>query len=416
MKTLIQVVLLLLLANSITAQKLTPQQWIEDIDYLKEELPKKHKNLYYLKSPAYFSEQIEKIKLQVPELNDFSIAVKLQQVIASMGDTHTSINLSSFFDRSKDLQLHLFWFKDGLYVLYTTPAYKILLGKRIQKINGFSISTISDSLSTMIYPENKALIKKEIPRTLVNTQLLNYFGFINEAPISLEVTNGKETSVVSMKPEILDRSKRVHVRTKSISAFWKNEKQFFTDYYLPKSKTYVVQYNKCFSREHPFPNMKNADRLPSFKAFENRVLQTIQQNEVEKLVFDLRLNGGGNSTQGTHLIQQLAALKNINQKGKLFIILGRWTFSSAIINAMDFKNGTEAIFVGEETSGRPNHFGEVRNFQLPNSKLIVNFSTKYFRKYDTDAPTLKPDIYAEESFDAYVNGIDPALEAVLNYK
>ena len=180
--------------------------------------------------------------------------------------------------------------------------------------------------------------------------------------------------------------------------------------------THIIEYNKCFSKESPPPGIKNAERLPSFNSFKNKVIQTIQQTEIDKFVFDLRLNTGGSSVQGTDLIEKLSKIKTLNQKGKLFVIIGRYTFSSAIINAMDFKKRTEAIFVGEETSGRPNHFGEVRTFDLPNSKVKVYYSTKYFKKYNLDDPTLKPDIYIEESFNDFTKGIDPVIQAILNYK
>ena len=47
------------------------------------------------------------------------------------------------------------------------------------------------------------------------------------------------------------------------------------------------------------------------------------------------------------------------------------------------QNDTEAIFIGEPTGGRPNHFGEVKSFNLPNSGLSVRYSTKYFRFWMT---------------------------------
>lgn len=77
---------------------------------------------------------------------------------------------------------------------------------------------------------------------------------------------------------------------------------------------------------------------------------------------------------------------------------------------MDFKRMTHAIFVGEETSGKPNHFGEVKNFQLPTSQLTVNYSTKYFKYNKKDVSTLVPDVKIEMSFSDLMKGIDPIYE------
>ncbi|MCZ4695106.1 hypothetical protein [Ancylomarina euxinus] len=91
-------------------------------------------------------------------------------------------------------------------------------------------------------------------------------------------------------------------------------------------------------------------------------------------------------------------------------MIGRKTFSSAIINAMDFKNQTEVILIGEETSGKPNHFGEIRSFDLPHSKLNVTYSTKYFKETDEDINTIVPDVRVETSFEDYMKGVDPVYE------
>jgi hypothetical protein len=74
-------------------------------------------------------------------------------------------------------------------------------------------------------------------------------------------------------------------------------------------------------------------------------------------------------------INQIKANKKINKKGRLFVIIGRQTFSSAILNAISFKNNTEAIFVGEPTGGKPNHYGEIKVFTLKNSPIRVQYST-----------------------------------------
>ncbi|WP_262493747.1 S41 family peptidase [Niastella koreensis] len=65
-----------------------------------------------------------------------------------------------------------------------------------------------------------------------------------------------------------------------------------------------------------------------------------------------------------------------NSKGKLIVLIGKLTFSSAIMNAIELKRGTNAILVGEPTSGSVNHYGEVRAFRLPHTKIIIGYSTR----------------------------------------
>jgi C-terminal processing protease CtpA/Prc len=77
-----------------------------------------------------------------------------------------------------------------------------------------------------------------------------------------------------------------------------------------------------------------------------------------------------------------------------------------------FRNTTKATLVGEPTAGKPNHFGEVRNFDLPNSHITVSYSTNYFRDSKEDTDSLMPDVLAELTFRDYLAGADPALNAI----
>ena len=94
--------------------------------------------------------------------------------------------------------------------------------------------------------------------------------------------------------------------------------------YLADSRTLYFAYNSC--RDLP-------DRPLS--AFAAGLWDIVRKNPVEKLVIDLRNNGGGDSSILDPFIGELAAAKEINRKGRLFVIVGRRTFSSAILNALD---------------------------------------------------------------------------------
>lgn len=173
-------------------------------------------------------------------------------------------------------------------------------------------------------------------------------------------------------------------------------------------------YNVCWSRELEvqYGNKEKAAKIPSFKEFEEQVFRVLNNGNIDKIIFDMRSNGGGHSMQGTVFIEKLAAFLNTNPKIKTYVVLGKNTFSSAILNAMDFKRLTNSIFIGEETAGKPNHFGEVRKFQLPTSNLSVSYSTKYFKRTDENLNTITPDVLIETSFADYVKGIDPVYEWV----
>jgi len=103
-------------------------------------------------------------------------------------------------------------------------------------------------------------------------------------------------------------------------------------------------------------------------------------------------------------------------RGNLFVIIGRGTYSSALQNAITLQKDTSAILIGEPTGGKPNHYGEVRYFKLPNVGLLVQYSTRYWLNYpDSDPATLKPEIPAIPTTYDLLAGRDPALEVILQF-
>jgi C-terminal processing protease CtpA/Prc len=113
------------------------------------------------------------------------------------------------------------------------------------------------------------------------------------------------------------------------------------------------------------------------------------------------------------LIDELEAGRRNGREHGLFVLIGRRTFSSAVLNAIDLKQKAGAVLVGEPAGGEPNHYGEARSFELPYSGLSVQYSTKYFDTYRDGGETLVPDIAAPPRFEELAAGRDPAIEAVM---
>jgi C-terminal processing protease CtpA/Prc len=175
--------------------------------------------------------------------------------------------------------------------------------------------------------------------------------------------------------------------------------------YLPDSRTVYIHYRAC-------AEMKDRP----FDAFAAEVLDFIDNQQVDRVTLDLRYNGGGNSAIAQPLIRGLSQRDEFAEEGRLFVIIGRRTFSSALLNSLDLRDNTGALFVGEDTGGKPNHFGEVGFFVLKGCGAIVTYSKKHFVRYETDEPSLSPDIEVDISFSDYIACRDPVLQTILDYK
>lgn len=350
--------------------------WKADLEFLTKELPEKHCNFFTARSKGEFVSGIEAIKAESERLTDFQVALKTQQLIARFGDSHTMLQFFQLIDQTQILPLGTLW--------------------------------VSDSLSTLFTIDNQAIVKSIVPETVMSLQALEHFGFADSRQVKLMLSDGKTQVVKPIHPD----NAFVNFRPDSLAFATANRKVLFTSRYFPEDRIYYMLYNKCHSRELAAErgDAEAAQKLPSFEAFTREAFETLNDKPVDKLIFDMRYNGGGNSSQGTEFVERLAQTLKQHPQVAVYVVLGRDTFSSAILNAMDFKQLTNAVFVGEETAGKPNHFGEVRSFQLPSSKVLVNYSTKYFKRSEKEIETIEPDMSIEMSFADFKKGVDPVFE------
>jgi hypothetical protein len=81
------------------------------------------------------------------------------------------------------------------------------------------------------------------------------------------------------------------------------------------------------------------------------------------------------------------------------------------MHAVVLKEQLGATLVGEPTGQKPNAYGEIRWLVLPNSRIAVRYSTKYWRTASDDPPSLEPDVFVSATSSDYFDMRDPALEA-----
>jgi hypothetical protein len=147
----------------------------------------------------------------------------------------------------------------------------------------------------------------------------------------------------------------------------------------------------------------------------------IENKDVRKIIVDLRRNSGGNSEILNPFTKKLPEYIIKHPDTKVYILVGRKTFSSgmfAIYRIMDAV--PNAISIGEPTGGALDCYGDIRSFSLPNSKIPVQYSTKYFEfskvfKYkNVGTDTFIPDIKITPSIEDYILKNDTTLNYALD--
>jgi hypothetical protein len=409
-----------------TAQK-TQREGVfkSDVVYLKRKLFQYHPNIHYKLEQKKIDQGLRSIK-SVGSQSPIYFALDLQKFLAKIGDAHTYVELNSVLDSNKLLPLTLYWFDDGVFILETDSSHRSFLGKRIKSINGIEINTVTDSLKKLVTHDNEAIVKDRTLKYIKYIQVLEYFKFVSSLDTQIAIECINENGMIEKSFfELVDSKTKMLGIISSKTPLYKEEienirqlKAIFWDKYLPDSNIYYIQYNKCTSREieYSLGNESLAITLPSFQIFLERIMQTVNNNFVDKLIIDFRFNNGGYAFQGDSLVNKIKS-SYINRRGKLYIIVGRRTFSSAISNVIKFKEQTNAIIVGEETSGKPYYFGSTITFELPMSKIQIRCATQINTPNTDDRyDTVTPDVSPQYNFIDYITGVDPYLNAISAYR
>jgi len=387
--------------------KSTLEDRIADVDFLARELPRLHKNLYFKIKAPEFKAQVERFKASLPGLNEDEFRVGLCRLVASVGDAHTSLRPPA----EHAFPLVLYAFKEGIFLTNTTREHGDLLYKKLVAVDGHPIAEVLAAYGGILSHENEAQLKYAIPQILASAEALHGLRLISDAGkavFTFEDESGRRTDA-AMTPFLMGAglpSLAVDMRDASAEPLYTRDRSkpyWFAA--LPESRAVYIKYNSC--RE-----MKDRP----FAAFIKDAFAAVESIPAERLIVDLRNNGGGDSSLFGPFFSALSNSPRVNIKGRLFVIVGRQTFSSAVLNAIDLRKRTPAVFVGEPTGGKPNHFGEIKTLQLPRTKLAVSYSTKFFQQSYEDTPSLMPDVTIELSIADYRARRDPVLEAILSGK
>ena len=387
---------------------MSSEKWQEDLIYLATELPKRHKNLFFKMTKNEWVSNVQQLRKQIPAMSDTEVMVGLTKLFALIGDQHTDISVIGN-DRLKVMPLFLYWFKDGIFVVGASQEYKNLLGCQVVKIEDVDVDKACDVVSTLFCYDNDSGRKGKMPRFLAAPDFLKSLKLIpstDTVSLTLKDHDGKNiTARIRSVANGTDTkmSRIVNEAADPMPLAGKNPGRAYWAEYLEKEKLIYFKYNQCVdSSDYPFQKMQSD------------LEKMLAEHSDARLVVDIRSNSGGNSSILDPFIDSLKNNKDFNCKGRLFVITGRRTFSSAVLNATRLRTETNAIFVGETACGLPNHYGEVKMFTLPNSGLGVSYSTKYF-EYSKEAISLVPDIITETTFAECLRGEDPALNAIINY-
>lgn len=367
-------------------------------------------------------------------LSHEQFVLHVAEITALAGNAHTAIGEDAFRKGTPRIPVRTFWFADGLRILRAAPAQADLLGARIDRIDGHPVQAVYAGLS-------KFVASPDARKRLILLSVLESPALLQAADLSPQrdrlTLEGVLSTGQAFKREIVaekrDRAAPVSNTMRLLfpapagrmAAFLKpgmavplslaDSDHLFTQAALPNDGLYVGLTANSDSDDQPLSK------------FLSDVLARVARNRPRYIVLDMRMNSGGDYTKTYDFARTLPAASG---HAHIFVLTSPWTFSAAIttVAALKEAGGPRVAIVGEAVGDDLRFWSEGGAFVLPNSGITAYFTTG---RHDYQAPctdrqrcfwlneifpvrvkSLRPDVSAPLTFEAYSRGIDPALNAV----
>jgi tetratricopeptide (TPR) repeat protein len=298
-------------------------------------------------------------------------------------------------------------------------AHADLVGARVLQIGSASADEACAAAGALVGRDNDMDVKFFAPLLLSMPEVLHALGLVADMEkASFTVETEGRSRVVGLSPvgpaDLLPpdtdtsgmrRGGWIDARGDTDPLWLRDPKNKFWFESLPESRALYVQFNQVGNKDDE-----------TIEAFSKRLSAFIDSNAVDRVILDLRLNRGGNGSLNRPLIVALIRAARVDRPGGLFVLIGRSTWSAAQMLVNDLELYTDAVFVGEPTGGKINHYGDSRRITLPNSGITVRVSTLWWQGDERDKrPWKAPDLAAEPTFADYRANRDPALAAAIAY-
>jgi hypothetical protein len=383
--------------------------WRADIDALLAARERLHPNPWHDLTREAWVAAADDVKARIPTLTDDQALTELVRLSTLPGlagrEGHTAIFPFIPGSGTHIYPILMWQFSDGLVITAARAPYADLIGSRIESVAGRPVAEVMALVEPLAPRDNASNLLAYAPLYLRTSELLAGVGVLPKAgPATFGVisASGARRDVV-IEPITADDDVAWHgdhvLDLPAGEATWlrDNDKALWWTY-LADSKTVYVQYNSVEA---------------GIDAVANEILARAKLPDVDRVIVDLRHNGGGDNTTYRHLLGVLQD-PAIDQPGKLTVLIGRLTFSAAANFATDLERTTHAGFAGEAMGGSPNLYGDARRVDLPYSGQAVFMATRYWQMStaDDERVTIEPDLAIPLSFEAWSAGLDPVLDAV----
>jgi hypothetical protein len=399
------------------APPLTSAQWRQDLRFMATEMEQRHPNLYHHVSRAAFKAAVADLDARIPTLQRNEIIVGMMRIAAMVGDGHTRVEPRK--DKAfqfPSLPIKLYDFDDGIFVRAVAPGQEALLGARVEAVGGVPIDQAWKRIAPLVAADNMMAARMMVPLYLAMPDILQAVG----------LSTRRDTASLTFAKD--GRRWTVDLPVDAVDPPWPSD----TDISLVTPAGWIdaaktvpmwLQESLVLHRLIPAPergfiyaqlNQGVDYKGESLDAFGERIAALARTQNPRAVIFDVRLNYGGNGDLRNGLVRDLIRLEDDDTR--LFVLTARGSFSATQFMLDDLARLSHAVLIGEPASSRPTSYGDAYRSVLPNSGITVRTSIKYWKNGQDDRPWTPIDVAVPYRFADYAGGRDPVLEAALRHR
>lgn len=382
--------------------------WSRDITYLEKRINELRYSSDAI-SKSDLSKEIIDIKTKIASLSDEQIIFKIIKLFGALGSGHnfilpTSPNKGAL----KKLPVQFYQFNDGLFIVDAKEGFEQWIGYKVDLIESTPVKVALQKTNAVNARDNDMQILWLGPYYLGLPDVLEGLGIVknaNQVTITVSDKEGKSEKV-TMNPvawqfsgmPILPKLKTVNqplFLSKKEDNYWART--------LPEHNAMYIQFNVVQQKEEL-----------TLLDFNLKLRENIRKSNTQNLILDLRFNSGGDGSICPPMLKTLIEFEVINPKGKIFVLIGRETFSAAQNLLTEITKFTNPILVGEPSGSKPSFIGEAGWFQLPYSGLMGIVASQYHQTYKAEDHRnwIAPHIPVSLSSTDYFTGNDKALNLI----
>lgn len=404
----------------------TKEEMRQGIQLLTSTIRKQSPNPYRTFSPEEWDARTQSALARVNSLDATGYFVELVGLAGMTGDVHTAVYPVESSKVLRHVYTLRFWkFSDGLYIRAAAPALSHLVGAKILAIQGVPVDDAWRRLMNKVPTENEWMSAYMVSFYMQFPGFLHAVGLgenEKQGMWTLQSPNGQRSEVrleaaedigwvgaISSSLGFIAPNNYVEGHPSPAPLWLKNRNRNYWFEYLAPEKTVFLQINTSRQdREHPWDD------------FVDEVFQAIKQSQCERLIIDLRHNGGGDGEMAQKLVHAIIATPAIDRPGHLYVLTTRITQSAGVYFAVKLEQETYSVFVGEPIGAHPNFFNSPRGqhpmLALPGTDLYFRVANKWMQNSDNqdDRKFIAPDIPVAMSYAEYSEGKDPVLQAALD--